>query len=410
MTFLRSLTLQDSANLDAFDRLRVSQPTAMLDCKFIGGLSAARWLTSTANGGTITASQQSAMDVACTATSGSASILQTKQRGIYQAGRSLMVLATFNFNVAGNGTANIRKRIGMFDDNDGIYIEQNGTDIRYVIRSNTTGTPSDANYVVRSNWNVDKFDGTGPSGITLDFTKTQILFIDLEWLGVGRVRIGFVVNGIIYYAHQFLNTNALTVPYMANPNLPCRYECVQTAASNTGTLLAICCNILSEGGFDSVGRLTSVNTGAAGRATLGAVRDEVLAVRLQSTYVRKGMLVPENLSVHQSTQPYLWELVMNPTPTGTVVNGTWNAITDSLAEYNITRTATTGFTGGYTLASGFVSTALDSTAINLNTVLAAAQLDLVTPTPGSDILSLLVTTLNGSDNTYYGSLMWRSLR
>jgi len=402
------ISLGDTPSIDAFDRLRVSQPTALLDVKMTAGISASRWISATANGGTIAeTSPQYGANIACTAAAGSSAIFQTKQRGIYQAGRSLLCMATFNFNIAGNGTANIRKRVGMFDENDGIFIEQNGTDVRLVLRSNVSGSPVDTNAVVKTSWNLDKFDGTGPSGITIDFTKTQILISDIEWLGVGRVRVGFVVNGIIYYAHQFLHTNILAVPYMANPNLPMRYECVQTSTANTGTMLVICCTILSEGGFDPTHRLTSVNTGTTGRTTLGAVRDEVLAIKLSTANIRKGMLLPAHASIFQTSQAFLWELVLNATPTGTLGAGTWTAVTDSLAEVNIGRTATTGFTGGYTLASGYVSTSWDSISADLSTVLTVAQTDL---TPTSDILSLLVTTVNLSDQTYYGSLAWRSLR
>jgi hypothetical protein len=182
---------------------------------------------------------------------------------------------------------------------------------------------------------------------------------------------------------------------------------VQTAAANTGTMMAVCCTIMSEGGFDPINRIASVNTGVAGRANLGAVRDEVLAIRVQGQYVRKGMLLPLNVALIQTTQAYMWELVLNPALSGTTSIGTWNAVTDTLAEVNITRTATTGFTGGYTLASGFVSSTLDSGAFDLQNALTVAQLDL---TPQSDVLSLLVTTINGSDQTYQGSMTWRSLR
>lgn len=404
----QSFYLGDSASLDAFDRLRVSSTTAMLDVKLTGGINATRWIQALGGAGaTITPDQGCAAVLACAASSGSSAILQTKHRGIYQPGRSLLCLATFNFYVAGNGTANITKRVGMFDENDGVFLEQNGVDVRFVVRSSTTGSPVGSNAATRANWNVDKFDGTGPSGITIDFTKTQILLMDLEWLGVGRVRVGFVIDGIIYYAHHFRHANVLTTPHMSNPNLPCRYECFQTASANTGSMLAICCTIISEGGFDPVGRLISTNVGATGRASLGAVRDEVLALRLASTGVRRGMLVPEAVTVYQPTQAFLWELVMNPTPTGTVVAGTWNAITDTLAEVNTTRTSTNGFTGGFTMASGYVSTALDSSSLNLTTILGVAQLDL---TPSSDVLSLLVTTLNASDQTYHGSVSWRALQ
>ena len=408
MTLLRSINIGDSPNLDAFDRLRVSEPTAFFDSKMTCGILGTRWIQDTASNGTVTAAHECAAILACTADSGSSAILQTKQRGIYQSGRSLLSILTFNLGVAGNGTANIRKRVGMFDENDGVYLEQNGTDVRLVLRTNTTATPSDANYVTKDNWNLDKMDGTGKSSITLDFTKPQILIMDLEWLGVGRVRVGFVYRGMIYYCHEFRNTNeSILVPYMSNPNLPCRYECVQTASSGTGSLLAVCCTILSEGGFDDIGRLAAASTGVTGRS-LGAVRDEVMSIRLGTTFIRKGMLQPVSISVLQpGNQAFFWELVRNPTLTGTVDQGTWIGETDSIAEYNITRTGTTAATGGNAVASGFVSTALDSFQSNLNAAIPVGMLDL---TPTSDILSLLVTTANASDQTYYASLGWRELR
>lgn len=404
----QSFYLGDSASLDAFDRLRVSTTTTLLDLKFTAGVSAVRWISALGgSGAAITPSQNCAVSLSCAATAGSSAIIQSKQRGIYQAGRSLMALATFNFNIAGVGTANIRKRVGMFDENDGVFLEQNGVDVRFVLRSGTTGSPVDTNAVTQANWNIDKFDGTGPSGQTVDWTKTQIFFADLEWLGVGRVRVGFVINGVIYYAHQFLNANVIAVPYMSNPNLPMRYECVQTAAANTGSFLCICSTVISEGGFDAIGRLTASNTPAAGRS-LANNRTEVLAIRLGTTFVRKGMLLPESLSVYMSGVAFLWELVLNATPTGTIVAGTWNVIADSMAETNITRTASTGFTGGYVMSSGFVPSASPGgSALNLETVLAVAQLDL---TPASDVLSLLVTPVSGNNQTYMGALNWRELR
>jgi hypothetical protein len=403
----------DSPSIDAFDRLRVSQPTSFFDSKMTCGILGTRWLQLTANSATIAASNQCAATMSLAGVASGSAIFQTKIRGIYQPGRSLMALVTFNFNVAGNGMANVRKRAGMFDENDGVYLEQNGTDVRFVLRTNTTGTPSDANAVVKANWNIDTFDGNGPSGVTLDFTKPQILFMDLEWLGVGRVRIGFVVNGIIYYAHQFLNANSvLLVPYMANPNLPIRYEIVATGGTPTDTLLAVCCAILSEGGFDNIGTLRSIATAAAGRAGLGAVRDEIIAIRLGDSssppaFSRKGLLVPQGFSILQASQAFYWELVLNPTLTGTVSQGTWVDMTDSIAQYNITRTGTTAATEGLTIASGFVSTSLDSFIGSLDAAIPVALNELTNF--ASDILSLMVKTVNNSDQTYSAALTWREL-
>lgn len=406
MTFnpLSKVVINDGANLDAFNRLRVSQPSAFFDAKMHVGILGNVWIQSTSSA-TIAASNQCAATLSMTAALGTA-ILQTKRRGIYQPGRSLLALVTFNLNVDGNGTANVRKRVGMFDENDGVYLEQNGTDVRFVLRTNTTGTPSDTNAVTKASWNLDTFDGTGVSGITLDFSKPQIMIADLEWLGVGRVRVGFVVDGVIHYAHQFLNANAtLLVPYMANPNLPVRYECVATSGTPTASMLAVCCTILSEGGFDTVGRLNSFYTPVAGRS-LGAVREELMAIRLGSNFIRKGMLFPEGLAILQVTQAFRWEIVLNPTLTGTVNQGSWVAVSNSIAEYNLTRTSTTAATGGDVIASGLVSSSVDSYIGSLASALPVAQLDL---TPTSDILSLMIETLNNSDQTYNGALTWRDV-
>lgn len=403
MSLIRNtnIAFQDSPAIDAFGRLRMSAPTTMLDLKLNGGINGLQWISSTATSGAVTATLGSAASLAVTGTSGSSAILQSKRRAIYQPGKSLLVLMTFNLNTNGNGAANTRKRVGLFDENDGIFLEQNGTDLRWVLRTNTSGTPSDTNGIVRANWNLDKMDGTGPSGINLDFSKTQIMFVDLEWLGVGRVRAGFVVGGAIYYAHQFLNTNALTVPYMANPNLPCRFECVSTDTAAAQSLLAICSTVISEGGFDELGKLTSANSRVAVRS-IGNVLSEFISVRIKSDKIRNTILLPAQLSVLQVSQSFLWELRMNPTG---LTAGTWvSAGADSAAEYNITRTGTVS--DGHLISSGYVATAPDSVSLDLKNILAVGQLNL---TPESDVLSLCVNTGNSTAQNYLGSLTWREL-
>ena len=138
-------------------------------------------------------------------------------------------------------------RMGLFDDNNGIFLQRSNNTISLVVRSNVSGSPSDSNYATQANWNIDKMDGTGLSGLTLDFSKSQILTFDFEWLGVGCVRVGFVVDGNVFYCHQFNHANNITGVYMSTPNLPLRYQIENTGSGIASSIECICCAVLSEG-------------------------------------------------------------------------------------------------------------------------------------------------------------------
>ena len=185
---------ESTPNFDAFGRLRVSNPYTLFDSshRFAdNGL----WTAGTATGGTVTFnSAEGLVGLAVTAASGSEVVRETTKVFSYQPGKSLLVFTTF---VMSTAKTNLRQRIGYYGANNGYYLEQNGTTVSFVERSFVTGgvvnTP-----VAQASWNVDPMNGTGPSGITLDLTKAQILFMDLEWLGVGTVRIGFVIKEEIH--------------------------------------------------------------------------------------------------------------------------------------------------------------------------------------------------------------------
>lgn len=85
-------------------------------------------------------------------------------------------------------------------------------------------------------FNLDKMDGSGPSGYILDLTKMQMVFIDYSWYGAGKIRFGVrSVDGIIIYFHEIYNNNVNRKAYMRSGNLPGRFE-IQSR-SKTGTLL-----------------------------------------------------------------------------------------------------------------------------------------------------------------------------
>ncbi|NBP16069.1 hypothetical protein EBU95_17040, partial [bacterium] len=214
-------TVVDGA-ADAFGRLRVSEAFTLGDYKHTYGIDP-NFRDTLSNGGTVThITNQAAARLATSNNASSRAVHQTKQYHNYMPGKSQLIKSTINFYSA---TANVTKRTGYYDDLNGIYFEQIGSgELAFVIRTDTSGTASDARRAIQSSWNKDKCDGTGASGFNLDITKTQIFWIDFQWLGVGRVRCGFVHNGVMIVAHEFYNSNNLPVVYMSNPNLPVRCE------------------------------------------------------------------------------------------------------------------------------------------------------------------------------------------
>jgi hypothetical protein len=350
------ISYKNSPNIDAFGRLRVSNPFTLFDSSHRysdNGL----WSTGSATGGTATFnSSQGLVDLGVTAASGSEVIRETVKVFSYQPGKSLFVLSTFVMNTAKTG---LRQRVGYFGADNGYYLEQNNSTVSFVERSSVTGalvnTP-----IAQASWNVDPMDGSGPSGITLDLTKSQILFMDLEWLGVGTVRIGFVINGNFYVCHKFHHANILPYTYITTASLPLRYEITNTSAtSGVSTLKQICSTVLSEGGYELSGLQQAVGNPINSPRTLGTAGTfyPVISLRLKTTRL-DGIVIPSALSAMPiSTGNFNWRLIAAGTTTG----GSWvSAGTNSCVEYNIS--AGTTFTGGRILASGFFNASNQGTS------------------------------------------------
>ena len=79
--------------------------------------------------------------------------------------------------------------------------------------------------IPQSAWNIDRADGTGPSGFTITLDKMQMFYIDYSWYGAGYIRFGFRgADGNVIYCHKMINNNVNQVAYMRSGNLPARYE------------------------------------------------------------------------------------------------------------------------------------------------------------------------------------------
>jgi hypothetical protein len=349
-------TVVDGA-ADAFGRLRVSEAFTLGDYKHTYGIDP-NFRDTLFNGATVTHStNQACARLATTSNVSSKAIHQTKMYHNYMPGKSQLIKSTINFYSA---TSNVTKRTGYYDDLNGIYFEQIGTgELAFVIRTDTSGTASSARRAIQSSWNKDKCDGTGASGFNLDITKTQIFWIDFQWLGVGRVRCGFVYNGQMIVAHEFYNSNNLPVVYMSNPNLPIRCEILNTGTTAGGYFDQICSTVVSEGGYTESGIDFSIDSGQTSQSvTVANGVHPIVAIRLKNTfrgYPNRVIVRSGNINVYGEDYPAYWSLIkLSGLSAITLSNATWtSANADSAVEYSLNATA---FTGGDRLDGGIVGT------------------------------------------------------
>ena len=401
--FSSEVSYTNSTNIDAFGRLRVSNPFTLFDSSHRYADNNL-WSTGTATGGTASfSSSQGLIELTVTASSGSEVVRETTKVFSYQPGKSLLVLSTF---VMSPAKTNLRQRVGYYGTQNGLYVQLNDSTLSFVERSFVTGVVIES-VVNQSAWNVDKMDGTGPSGIVLDITKAQILFMDIEWLGLGTVRMGFVINGNYYVCHKFHHANIITSTYITTASLPLRYEITNTnATSGASTLKQICSTVLSEGGFELRGAQQAVGTpiNAPKSLTTANTYYPIVSIRLKSTRL-DGIAVATALSAIGNTAAnFNWQVVSGGTTTG----GTWtSAGTNSCVEYNLTGTS---FTGGRIIASGyFTATASTSVSVDiLRAALLSTQLERnsLTETPFEFTLIMAAGTNNES---VFGSMDWEEI-
>jgi hypothetical protein len=294
--------------------------------------------------------------------------------------------------------ATTTKRVGYFDATNGLFLELDGVAGVNLVRRSGSSVATVS--VAQAAWNVDPFDGTGPSGITLDFTKTQILVCDFEWLGVGSCRMGFNVGGATYYAHEFENSNIGAAVYMSTPNLPIRYE-LATSAGVVATLDCICATVMSEGGSQNQGTPYSYVRTAATAAIATTVETAILRIRPAAANVRVS-IKPSGIGVMATGASNLaWRLVMG----GTFATAFAVTQTQGYAEISETTSVYTPNTGEV-LASGLISSVQRADIAALINSFLTIGAD-VAGTP--EILSLVISNLSAGNETYRASMDWLAL-
>lgn len=394
---LTDLNLLEKTNFDAFGRLRMSQPFTLFDSQnryakdpqFDESLAGSATCTHLAN--------ESSVAMNITTASGDEVVRQTRRVFPYQPGKSLLVMCTF---AMAAGETNLRQRVGYFSTSNGVFLQQNNNALSLIVRTFTGGSASDAREVPQSSWNGDKLDGSGASGITLDVTKTQIFFIDFEWLGVGSVRCGFIIDGQYIIAHTFNNANSLSSVYMQTAILPVRYEIRATGTLTASkTMKQICSTVISEGGYEQKSTLTWARrtTEVTG---IGTSFVPLVSIRLKSTNLG-AVVIPNGFSFMPTSASDYFEVAL-------IKNATLTGASFASASTNVEfDTAATAMTGGTIVVQDFTSSGvLSGNSINDPSIYNFdAQLG-VTIGGTSDVYTLGVRVITGTGDGIGALSFW----
>ena len=384
---------------DAFGRVRVSSPTVLFDS--VNQYTTNHfWATKVVSGGSIThLPNESSVRMDVGTTSGDRVVRQSKKYFKYQAGKSQLIVMTGVF----APKTNVSQSMGYFDDKNGIFLNHNGVNLNIIKRSFITGSVVNIT-VPQSTWNIDKLDGTGKSSYEIDITKAQIFFIDLEWLGTGKVRCGFYINGVPYVAHQFSHFNELSTVYMTTANLPIRYEITNTGTTANATFLKqICASVVSEGGIDETsGHTHSANNGVTAIAV--TTRRPVLSIRPKATFggvTNRVIIEPLEHNILANDIDCLYEIVQG----GALGAASFNSVdADSATEYDVSATT---ITGGHIIASGYVPATRNVSNIFHREYKAVRSITLDIDGANPENLTIVCTSKTGVASNILSSLTWK---
>ena len=330
----------DSESLNGQGDLRVSQKYTQFAGKFEFGLDHHRWRIKEVLGATVTYStNESAALLNVSNTIGSKAIMQSSWYIQYQPSHSSNNPMTF---VANSPVTGIRQRIGIFDDNNGLFLEINGLDVRFVIRSSTSGSPKDTP-ISQVDWNKQSFIKTHDI-YKIDFSRGLLLIIDYLWQGFGEARFGFSLGGKPYYGHEARNANVRNTVFMSTGTLPLRYEIENTGYSGTATMKAVCAASTSEGGSKLYGfqfvRDRAITALTSGYLPLIAIRPALLINGKKN----RGIVIPTSAAIILTGSSDLGQIQLIHNPT--IVGGSWDAQggtnPESIIEYNISATSYSG--------------------------------------------------------------------
>jgi len=381
----------DSGTFDAFGRQRFSEPFTLFDSMLRYTKRTDLWDEKLVGSGTTSyLVNESSLDLVTTVASGDSVLRRSRRHFPYQPGKSLLVMTSF----AGNEPiAGLVQEVGYFDDDNGVILRADGGEIQLVIRSSTSGSVEEE-VVPQGAWNIDTFPA-------LDFSKANIFMADLEWLGVGRVRAGFVVDGEMRYCHEFNHANAINTVYMTSAILPVSYKITNSASiASSARLKQICSTVISEGGYQPVGPIYVAGRGAN---SFTAISSETMVAAIRMANGRTdNVIIPAQVDVSVGGNPASnvvaqWRLRLNPT-----ISGTWLPADNGRGNVEVMSSGT--FNGGTVISAGLVAS---RSAIEFDPESGLA-LSLGQDIDGnSDVIALTVQCSSSENAT--GLLGWREI-
>ena len=356
---------------DAFGRLRISEPYTLFDSqhRYKENEKFDTLTSGTANSQFILDESSIAMNVNTSA--GDKVIRESKRVFAYQPGKSLLVMNSFIMNTP---KTNLRQRVGYFGNNNGIYLEANGINISLVERSYSNGSLVET-IIPQQQWNHDKFDGTGFSSQLdseshangLNFSKANLFWIDMEWLGVGDVRCGFLVDGALYPAHTFHHDNVNSRVYMTTAVLPIRYEVENlNSTESASTLKQICSTVISEGGYQgrNKSRAQAMDFGSFKTLTTANTYYPIISIRLNSDRI-DSVVVPKNFdlaAITNQTATLHYKVLLN----ASLSNTSFANCVGNTVQFDVSANST--ITGGTLIKSGYASTSQKGAAIDVGSI------------------------------------------
>ena len=406
----------DSPAEDAYGRWRVSNPTTIWDSKLTGLDDAPLFWQEIQVSGSSTApttptAAKPYIDLASINTTAGVYVRQTYRRFRNQPGKGQLIFMTGVLELASGTKTGCERRIGFFDNNNGLFFESDAGTIGVTERTNDSGSPVD-DTTAQASWNLDTMDGVGgagnPSGDTLDWTKAQIFVIDFQW-PLGRTRFGVEIHGAIHYVHEHLEANVANIPNMSTSSLPLRYELISTSSSGVCSMRAISAAVISEGGTEDTGAVHHSSTRGAGVSTdTENVFFAVIGIRLEATHVgTEIVLLDAALQIHTASETLLWVLLWNPTVAGTFA---YSDIANSSVQRALGAGVTNTVTGGVHMGGGFIESGAGgaksgsgggflNTSLHLGVDYAGTALD--------EIVLCVMPIGSTSTATVEGSLTWR---
>jgi hypothetical protein len=292
---------------------------------------------------------------------GSKVVRQTKNVMRYIPGRSATLAFAIRLDTPQVG---IRRRFGLFDENNGAYFEDDGGTYSYVIRSNTTGIVTETR-VTRDDWNGEKFDGNGYTGVTADATKQQMISINYEWYGAGIVEFAWLMKNETIPSHTFDNSNNLDSVWCSTPFLPIRVEIENvTGVAGTHYIYQGSNSLIQEGEPEKLGILESVANPITGTTLTDAnTFYPVVSLRLKEDQLAAVALLRSLQTATNDNTNVYWRLIENPTLTG--ASWTDHPDSNSFIQYDTSATATTGgniVLSGFTISGGSSLVEIDDKA------------------------------------------------